>query len=176
MGGGASSGAALRVGVVDGRGRPARVPGLARWLAGVAPRAARGTVTIALVSDVRMRALNRRYRGKGHATDVLSFPSAPGARRQAPGLAPRTSHLAPVRTWDDQYLGDIVIATGVARRQAREAGHSIATEMRVLALHGLLHLAGYDHETDDGTMRRVEARLRRRGGLGAGLIERRATR
>jgi probable rRNA maturation factor len=72
----------------------------------------------------------------------------------------------------DAYLGDIVIARGVAKRQAREAGHSESTEWRVLALHGLLHLAGYDHETDNGRMARVESRLRRRGGLRDGLIAR----
>jgi probable rRNA maturation factor len=73
-------------------------------------------------------------------------------------------------------LGDIVIATGVAKRQAREAGHSLQTELRVLALHGLLHLLGYDHEDreDSGRMARAEARLRRKGGLTAGLIARSA--
>jgi probable rRNA maturation factor len=69
-------------------------------------------------------------------------------------------------------LGEIVIARGVARRQARAAGHSESMELRVLALHGLLHLLGYDHEADDGRMRRVERRLRRKGGLREGLIER----
>ena len=69
-------------------------------------------------------------------------------------------------------LGDIVIAAGVARRQARAAGHPVATELKVLALHGLLHLMGYDHETDDGRMARAEARLRLKGGLENGLIER----
>jgi len=73
----------------------------------------------------------------------------------------------------ESFLGDIVIARGVARRQAREAGHSEATEMKVLALHGLLHLLGYDHERDNGAMARLERRLRRRGGLREGLIERR---
>jgi probable rRNA maturation factor len=69
-------------------------------------------------------------------------------------------------------LGDIVIARGVATRQARAAGHPFATELRVLALHGLLHLLGHDHERDDGAMARLEARLRRKAGLAAGLIER----
>jgi probable rRNA maturation factor len=69
-------------------------------------------------------------------------------------------------------VGDIVIARGVARRQARAAGHSEATELRVLALHGLLHLLGYDHEQDGGRMQRLERRLRRKGGLREGLIER----
>lgn len=106
-------------------------------------------VTLALVPDAAMRRLNRRYAGAAHVTDVLSFPSG------------RFSHL-----------GDIVIATGVAARQAREAGHSVDAEVRTLALHGLLHLVGYDHATDDGTMARVERRLRRKGGLEEGLIER----
>lgn len=72
------------------------------------------------------------------------------------------------------WLGDVVIASGVAARQARNAGHSLATELRVLALHGLLHLAGYDHERADdrGRMARAERRLRARGGLREGLIER----
>ncbi len=72
----------------------------------------------------------------------------------------------------ERFLGDIVIALGVARRQARGARHSELTELRVLALHGLLHLLGYDHEDDGGGMRRLEERLRRKGGLRAGLIER----
>ena len=126
-----------------------RAPGLARWLYAVAPSRARGDVTLALVSDRRIRALNRRYRSKDGPTDVLSFPA------DEPGT-----------------LGDIVIAAGVARRQAREAGHSLQTELRVLALHGLLHLLGYDHEHDDGRMARLERRLRAKGGLREGLIER----
>jgi len=72
------------------------------------------------------------------------------------------------------FLGDIIIATGVARRQARAARHAYSAELRVLALHGLLHLLGYDHDNpaDGGAMARVETRLRRKGGLGAGLIAR----
>jgi len=106
-------------------------------------------MTVAIVSDARIRALNRQFRKKDTATDVLSFPSE-----------------------DRGYLGDVVIASGVAARQAREAGHPLRTEVRVLALHGLLHLLGYDHEHDDGRMARLERRLRKRGGLREGLIER----
>jgi probable rRNA maturation factor len=126
-----------------------RTPGLARWLTFVAPARARGAVTVAIVPDNRIRLLNRQYRRKDVPTDVLSFPSE-----------------------ERGYLGDIVIAAGVARRQAAAAGHSLQTELRVLALHGLLHLLGYDHEHDDGRMARLEARLRRQGGLREGLIER----
>ncbi len=148
----------LRVSVCDGRGRPVADGGLARWLARVAPSSTRGEVTVALVSDARMRVLNRSYRRKDCATDVLSFP-ARGDSDPVPGT---------------RALGDIVIATGVARRQAREAGHSYEAELRVLALHGLLHLLGYDHDRrgDRGRMARAEARLRRKGRLASGLIER----
>jgi probable rRNA maturation factor len=132
----------------------------------IAPVRARGTVSIALVSDARVRALNRRYRGVNRATDVLSFPATAAPR--ASSLEPRVTSNEP----GDTVLGDIVIARGVARQQAREAGHSELTEWRVLALHGLLHLLGYDHERDGGRMLRAESRLRRRGGLPGGLIER----
>ena len=152
----------LTVAVIDGRGRAVRDGGLARWLTGVAPRTASGEVSIALVSDARMRALNRTYRRQDDATDVLSFPADPDP---APARGPRP-------------LGDLVIATGVAARQAREAGHSVRTELRILALHGLLHLLGYDHEdpADKGRMARAEARLLRKGGVKAGLIKRSAFR
>lgn len=148
----------LAVSVVDGRGRAVRAAGLRSWLARVAPARARGAVTIVLASDGTVRRLNRRYRGVDAPTDVLSFPAGP-----------------PIDGRRDPFLGDVVIARGVARRQARQAGHPEHAEWRVLALHGLLHLLGYDHETDDGRMARVEARLRRRGGLPTGLIERERT-
>ncbi len=137
--------------------------GLRPWLERVAPRRAHGDVTIALVGDVRMRALNRNFRGIDHATDVLSFPAF--AEATARRFAPTSRPLPPA-------LGDIVIATGVAARQARAAGHPLGTELRVLALHGLLHLLGFDHETDDGRMARTEAKLRRAGNLPEGLIAR----
>jgi probable rRNA maturation factor len=160
---------ALRVLVGDGRGRRvAAAPALARWLRQVAPARAHGIVSVALVSDAHVRRLNRRYRGVDHATDVLSFSMKP-ERPVANHRRPTTDHRPPTT---ELCLGDIVIARGVARRQARDAGHSELTEWRVLALHGLLHLLGYDHERDGGRMRRVERRLRRRGGLPEGLIDR----
>lgn len=122
--------------------------GLARWIRSIAPARASGALTVAVVPDARVRALNRRFLRKDHATDVLSFPAD-----------------------EPDQLGDVIIAAGVARRQARAAGHPLRTELRVLALHGLLHLLGYDHEHDD-RMQRAERRLRKRGGLPQGLIER----
>jgi probable rRNA maturation factor len=157
----------LEIVVGDARGRPVRVPGLSSWLRRVAPVGARGRVSIALVSDRRIRALNRRYLGKDRPTDVLSFPTDLYSSTQ------RTQRI--VSFVSDRFLGEIVIARGVARRQAREAGHSELTELRVLALHGLLHLLGYDHDRDSGQMRRAEQRLRRKGGLHEGLIERTAS-
>ena len=124
--------------------------GLTRWLTRVAPATVRGELAVALVCDAKMRALNKRYRGLDRPTDVLSFP----ADSLAPGV-PRRS----------RFLGDVVIATGVAKRQARSIGLPVDTEMRRLALHGLLHLLGYDHERDGGQMKRLERRLLRWGGI-----------
>ena len=138
--------AGLQVEVV---GAGTEASALSRWLRRVAPVRARGHMTVALVPDRRVQELNLTFRGKNSSTDVLSFPA------DEPGM-----------------LGDVVIARGVARRQARSAGHDLPTEIRVLALHGLLHLLGYDHEHDGGRMARLEARLRRKGGLREGLIER----
>jgi probable rRNA maturation factor len=182
----------LSVLLSDARGRRLSASGLARWLVRVAPSAACGIVNVALVSDARIRDLNRRYRGKDYATDVLSFscgasvPAATSlpsrsaaARRGAPvghadaaAARPRPRASRGLSSAPPLMLGDIVIATGVARRQARHAGHSEVTELRVLALHGLLHLLGYDHEQDNGTMARLERRLRRKGRLREGLLER----
>jgi probable rRNA maturation factor len=153
--------------VTDDRGGSVRAPGLAAWIAAVAPARARGDLAVAIVSDARITTLNKRFRGKNEATDVLSFPSE-GPRSSS--LDPRPARAGP------RNLGDIVIAAGVARRQARAAGHSYAIELKVLALHGLLHLLGYDHHasSDRGRMARTERRLRAKGGLRAGLIERTA--
>ncbi len=153
----------LQVSVSDERGR-ALGGALARWLSAVAPATARGTVSIAVVNDARVRALNREYRHKDYTTDVLSFPAEQDDIRVPAALAAALGRVP--------HVGDIVIARGVARRQAKAAGHAETTELRVLALHGLLHLLGYDHETDNGEMARVEKRLRRKGRLREGLIER----
>jgi probable rRNA maturation factor len=152
--------------VVDALGRTLPARALAAWLARVAPRSARGEVTIALVSDQRIRALNRRYRRKDGVTDVLSFPALSEA-----GVGRKPSRRAK-RPAPSPFLGDIVIARGVAGRQARALRHSVQAELRILALHGLLHLLGYDHDRDRGEMRRLEARLLRESGLKSGLIER----
>ena len=141
----------LRVAVTDGHGRPKLAGGLPEWLARVAPQAAVGLAVVALVGDRKMRDLSRRFRAVDRVTDVLSFPADPLLEHAGAKTAP--------------LLGDIVIATGRAARQARAAGLTEQQEWRRLALHGLLHLLGHDHEQDDGQMRRLERRLRRRGGL-----------
>ena len=102
-----------------------------------------GSATVALVTDGRMRTLNRDFRGLDKPTDVLSFRAS---RKGA----------------STGYLGDIVISVETAERQARRLRSTLPRELEILALHGFLHLLGYDHETDDGEMRRIEYRLRRR--------------
>jgi probable rRNA maturation factor len=114
----------------------------------------RGDVTVLLTTDAEIRRLNRRFRGKNKATDVLSFPA------EADFGGP------------EKIAGDLAISVDTARRQAAEQGHALATEIKVLMLHGLLHLAGYDHEADGGKMERRERVLRTRLGLPLGLIER----
>jgi probable rRNA maturation factor len=109
-----------------------------------------------LTGDAELRRLNGRFRGEDCATDVLSFPSAI-ATRSGPAAGP---------------LGDIAISVARARAQGRRLGHSTETEIRILMLHGVLHLCGMDHESDRGGMARAEKRWRTRLGLPGGLIER----
>lgn len=135
-------------------------PGVGRWLCEVAPRSALGVMGLVLAGDRSMRRLNREFAHQDRVTDVLSFPSGWRAGMGGPGGA------------RSDWLGDVVIATGAARRQARAARHALRSELRLLALHGLLHLLGYDHETDGGEMARAEKRLRRKGGLATSLTER----
>jgi probable rRNA maturation factor len=106
---------------------------------------------VCLVGDRRIRVLNRRFRGKDRPTDVLSFPSA---KEEVPWKSPVTDPTP--------RLGEIVISVPAALRQAREEGHSLREEIRLLVIHGVLHLMGYDHETDGGEMKRREYALRRR--------------
>lgn len=134
--------------------------GLGRFAAAAARAAGvRGEVTIRITSDAVVRELNRRFRRVDAATDVLSFSVAP-----PPPGAPAGQPVAG---------GDLAISWETAERQAARCGHGLETEIRVLILHGLLHLAGYDHERDQGRMRRMEDHLRRRFGLPPGLIARR---
>ena len=119
-----------------------------------ASRAARlhGAVNVLLTSNSELRALNSRFRGKDRPTDVLSFP--------------------PVFGLGNAFAGDVAISAEMAAHNARRLGHSPAKEVEILVLHGLLHLAGYDHERDHGEMARTEERLRRALHLPAGLIDR----
>jgi probable rRNA maturation factor len=100
----------------------------------------KGEVSLVLAGDRLLRRLNRTYRGKDRPTDVLSFPGGGG----------------------EAGLGDVVISVETAERNARGLGRTLGQELDVLALHGFLHVLGYDHETDDGTMDRLERRLRKR--------------
>jgi probable rRNA maturation factor len=113
------------------------------WMELVERLATRRAVTCLITTDTELRRLNRQFRGKNYATDVLSFPP-----------------------------DEMAISLDRAAAQARELGHSLDAEVRILMLHGLLHLRGMDHENDSGEMRRAEIRWRKRLGLPAGLIER----
>ena len=112
----------------------------------------RAAVNVLVTSNAELRELNRRFRGKDQPTDVLSFPALPG-------LKPR-------------YAGDIAISAEIAAHNARTLGHTAAEEIKILALHGILHLRGYDHERDRGKMARREEKLRRELRLPIALIER----
>jgi probable rRNA maturation factor len=116
------------------------------------------SVAVRLIDDGEMTRLNETYRKKKGPTDVLSFPvitdsGKPGTLRQQ------------VRKARGEFLGDIAISPRVARRNAKALGRGLAEELRVLILHGVLHLLGYDHETDRGEMERIEMRLRRKLGI-----------
>jgi len=134
-----------------------KVPGLSsRALAGFAFKARRaaglrGAVSVLITGNSSMRRLNSRFRGKGRPTDVLSFSAAASA---------------------NGFAGDIAISLDIAEHNARLLGHSVNDEIRILILHGILHLAGYDHENDKGEMAKREILLRRRLALPIGLIER----
>jgi probable rRNA maturation factor len=133
--------------VRDPSRRIRRIADLRAFFAAVVKRVARGKEIVCLITDdAELRRLNRRFRGADYATDVLSFPSDTG--------------------------GEIAISLDRAAQQAAEHGHRIDDELRILMLHGVLHLTGLDHETDSGEMAAAEMRWRKRLGLPSGLIER----
>ena len=117
-------------------------------------------VTVCLVSDKAMARLNQNFRKKKGPTDVLSFPAIV---RKRPMRLRRKSNAA--NSANREYLGDIAISPATARRYARNNGRPLSSELRVLILHGVLHLLGYDHETDRGEMDEIEEKLRKRFGL-----------
>ena len=138
-----------------------KVAGLSqRGLAGFVVQACRaaglrGTVTVLITGNSEIRSLNSRFRGRNRSTDVLSFPSF---------------------GCPEAFAGDIAVSLDTAARNARSLGHSVSDEVKVLVLHGILHLAGYDHESDRGEMADQEQRLRKRLGLPTALIERSSVR
>jgi probable rRNA maturation factor len=113
----------------------------------------KGTVNVLVTGSSEMRVLNRRFGGKDKPTDVLSFPA-----------------LAQIE--GGKFAGDVAVCADIAARNALWLGHSAVKEVKILTLHGVLHLAGYDHESDNGKMARKESKLRRELGLPTGLIER----
>ncbi len=112
----------------------------------------KGLVNVLVTSSAEMKSLNRRFRGKDKPTDVLSFPAESGAQKQ--------------------FAGEIAISAEIASQNARALRHSPAEEIKILVLHGVLHLGGYDHECDNGQMARREKQLRAKLHLPVGLIER----
>jgi probable rRNA maturation factor len=126
-------------------------------------RIPRGAIAVALVTDSEIKRWNRLFRGKNRPTDVLSFPSDDWPEHSE--LSRNRQGVRSGRRPVGSYLGDIAIAPAVARTNSRRLGRTLAIEMRILILHGVLHLMGYDHEIDHGQMDRREARLRRKLGL-----------
>ncbi len=116
----------------------------------------RGSVAVLVTDSAEMRSLNHRFRGKDKSTDVLSFPSL-SARFNGHG---------------DNFAGDIAICSDIASENAARLGHTAGEEIKILTLHGILHLAGFDHERDNGVMARKEAQLRQVLSLPSALIER----
>jgi probable rRNA maturation factor len=127
-------------------------------------------VAVCLVSDREIARMNETFRKKKGPTDVLSFPEGQRSRNLAPGkriytVGRATRRGAEGRRAAESHLGDIAIAPETARRYAKKNGRSLNKELQVLILHGVLHLLGYDHETDRGEMDRIERKMRRRFGL-----------
>lgn len=126
---------------------------LSEFLCDVQRQVARSPFSVRLVSDRSIRRFNKQFRGQDKATDVLSFPAGEGQG-------------------EEHYLGDILISVETARKNATRFGVKLDQELKLLALHGILHLMGYDHESDRGQMARLESKWRLRLGLPVSLIER----
>ncbi len=141
---------------------------LARTVERIAPGRA---VTCLITTDTELRRLNQRFRGKNYPTDVLSFPAS------SPGPGPLPDGRCSTRAAEQHALelGELAISFDRASEQAVQQGHGIEEELRILILHGILHLRGMNHETDRGEMARAERAWRKRLGLPAGLIERNRT-
>jgi probable rRNA maturation factor len=134
-------------------------------------------VTVCLVSDAEIAGMNEQFRHKAGPTDVLSFPAAPRRAAVSAEVAEadeprsvgrgrlRRRLRVPLELVGGETLGDIAIAPAVAQRNAKIDGRTLPAELKILVLHGVLHLLGYDHETDRGEMQRTEVRLRKRLGL-----------
>jgi probable rRNA maturation factor len=140
-------------------------------------------ITVCLVSDPAIARMNELFRHKKGPTDVLSFPAdernavstqdhvgaqdscTPGSQDRSASRVRRRPKTRILATPDAHSLGDIAISPATARRNAKKFGRTLAGELQILILHGVLHLLGYDHETDNGQMTRVENRLRRKLGL-----------
>jgi probable rRNA maturation factor len=123
----------------------------------------RGTVNVLVTGSSAVRSLNQRFRRLNKVTDVLSFPAIP----------PFPTMVSPAESRRRaKFAGDVAISAEIARKNSLRLGHSVAQEVKILALHGILHLAGLDHERDNGEMARKEMKLRRALGLPTGLIER----
>lgn len=126
-----------------------------------------GQVSVLLTSDISIQRLNGKFRGKNRATDVLSFPAP-----EMPAQASSSGKRGNSRTDHPAVAGDLAISLDTAAHQAAQSGHPLTIELKILILHGLLHLAGYDHESDAGEMAAREEQLRRRFRLPGALIAR----
>lgn len=148
---------------IDGAGLSAITrPAIARFMARAQHAVGlTGEIHVLLADDATLKRLNKAFRGKNKATDVLSFPAA-------------ASTVFFNEPGQPELAGDLAISLETAARQAGRFGHTLIDEVRILLLHGVLHLAGYDHEQDSGEMAAREAGLRQQLGLPAGLIARTA--
>jgi probable rRNA maturation factor len=133
----------------------------------------KGTVNVLVTNSAAVRVLNRQFRGKNKATDVLSFPFvSPASESHATSRATSRATCRATSRATPKLAGDVAISADIAFENSIQLGHAIAQEIKILTLHGILHLAGFDHERDNGAMARKEAKLRRELRLPVALIER----